>query len=247
VLATRSPGDCFDTTIEAVRIALRHMTPVMLLTDGYIANASELWAIPDFDGYAPIENTRPGPTTEGGVFQRDPATQGRRWAAPGDRRFIYRVGGIEKDIRTGNISYDAANHQAMTDMRSDKIARVADFIPDQVLEQGATGGLAVVAWGSTYGTLHQAVLESIRAGLNVAQIHLRYINPLPRNLGTLLAQFDAILVPELNTGQLATLLRDKLLVRVHQLNKVTGQPFTVHEVRQAILQYARPLLQEVRS
>jgi 2-oxoglutarate/2-oxoacid ferredoxin oxidoreductase subunit alpha len=247
VLATRSPGDCFDTTIEAVRIALRHMTPVMLLTDGYIANASELWAIPDFDGYAAIATTRPDASATGSVFQRDPATQARIWAAPGDRRFIYRVGGIEKDIHTGNISYDAANHQAMTDMRSNKIASVADFIPDQTLEQGSTGGLAIVAWGSTYGTLHQAVLESLRAGLDVGQIHLRYINPLPKNLGALLARFDAILVPELNTGQLATLLRDKLLVPVHQLNKVTGQPFTVHEVRQAIVQHARPRLQEVRS
>jgi 2-oxoglutarate/2-oxoacid ferredoxin oxidoreductase subunit alpha len=247
VLATRSPGDCFDTTIEAVRIALRHMTPVMLLTDGYIANASELWAIPDFDGYAAIETTRPDASVTGSVFQRDPATQARIWAAPGDPRFIYRVGGIEKDIHTGNISYDAANHQAMTDMRSNKIASVADFIPDQTLEQGSTGGLAIVAWGSTYGTIHQAVLESLRAGLDVGQIHLRYINPLPKNLGALLARFDAILVPELNTGQLATLLRDKLLVPVHQLNKVTGQPFTVHEVRQAIVQLARPRLQEVRS
>jgi len=248
VLATRSPGDCFDTTIEAVRIALRHMTPVMLLTDGYIANASELWAIPDFDGYAPIATTRPDASTAaGGVFRRDPATQGRIWAAPGDARFVYRVGGIEKDIHTGNISYDPANHQAMTDMRSDKLAKVADFIPEQVLEQGSPGGLVVVAWGSTYGTIHQAVLESIRAGLAVAQVHVRYLNPLPKNLGELLGQFDTVLVPELNTGQLSTLLRDKLLLPVRQLNKVTGQPFTVQEVRQAILEHARPRLQEVRS
>jgi len=247
VVATRSPGDCFDATIEAVRIALRHMTPVMLLTDGYIANASELWAIPDVDAYPAIEHARPGPDAQGGVFQRNPATQARVWAAPGDPRFVYRVGGIEKDIHTGNISYDPANHQAMTDMRSAKLASVADFIPDQRLEQGSPGGLAVVAWGSTYGTLHQAVQESLRAGLQVAQIHLRHLNPLPQNLGALLAQFDTILVPELNTGQLATLLRDKLLVHVHQLNKVTGQPFTVQEVRQAIAHYARPRLQEVRS
>lgn len=247
VLATRSPGDCFDTTIEAVRIALRHMTPVMLLTDGYIANASELWPIPDIDHYPAIASTKPTATTEGGVFQRDPATLGRVWAAPGDRRFVYRVGGIEKDIETGNISYDAANHQAMTDMRAAKVASVADFIPDQIIEQGNPGGLAVVAWGSTYGIIHQAVLECIRAGLDVAQIHLRHLNPLPRNLGELLGRFHTVLVPELNTGQLATLLRDRLLVRVLQLNKVTGQPFTVHEVREAIQQHARPRLKEVRS
>jgi len=247
VLATRSPGDCFDTTIEAVRIALRHMTPVMLLTDGYIANASELWAIPDFATYAAIPHNRPGPTTTGAVFDRDPATQGRLWAAPGDKGFIYRVGGIEKDLESGNISYEADNHQAMTDMRSQKVASVADFLPDQTLDLGTVGGLAVVAWGSTYGTLHQAVLESLRAGLHVAQIHLRYINPLPKNLGALLAQFETVLVPELNTGQLATVLRDKLVIPVRQLNKVTGQPFTVHEVRDAIGQYARPRLQEVGS
>jgi len=246
VLATRSPGDCFEAAVEAVRIAVRHMTPVMLLTDGYIANASELWAIPDFDRYVPIATTKPDAATEGSVFRRDPATQGRVWAAPGDRRFIYRVGGIEKDIETGNISYDSANHQAMTDMRADKVKKVADFIPDQTLEQGSPGGLVVVAWGSTYGTIHQAVLESLRAGLDVAQIHLRHIHPLPKNLGQLLAQFDTVLVPELNTGQLATLLRDRLLVPVQQLNKVTGQPFTVQEVRNVILEHARPRLKEVR-
>ncbi len=247
VLSTRSPGDCFDTAIEAVRIALRHMTPVILLTDGYIANASELWPIPDIDSYLPIGTTRPDAATEGTVFRRDPATQARIWAAPGDARFIYRVGGIEKDIETGNISYDAANHQAMTNMRQDKLAKVADFIPDQQLEQGTIGGVAVVAWGSTYGTVYQAVRESLKAGLDVAQIHLRHLHPLPKNLGALLEQFETVLVPELNTGQLSTLLRDKLLVRLHQLNKVTGQPFTVQEVRHAILELARPRLQEVRS
>ena len=181
------------------------------------------------------------------MFRRDPATQARVWAAPGDARFIYRVGGIEKDIETGNISYDSANHQAMTNMRQDKLAKVANFIPDQQLEQGTIGGVAVVAWGSTYGTVYQAVRESIKAGLDVAQIHLRHLHPLPKNLGALLAQFETVLVPELNTGQLSTLLRDQLLVRLHQLNKVTGQPFTVQEVRHAILEHARPRLQEVRS
>jgi 2-oxoglutarate/2-oxoacid ferredoxin oxidoreductase subunit alpha len=246
VLATRSPGDCFDTAIEAVRIALRHMTPVMLLTDGYIANASELWAIPDIDLYSAIDTHKPDAGTTGNVFRRDPATQARLWATPGDARFIYRVGGIEKDIETGNISYEPANHQAMTDMRRDKLAKVADFMPDQVLEQGSLGGLVVVAWGSTYGTVYQAVRAARKSGLDVAQIHLRYLNPLPHNLGELLAQFDTVLVPELNTGQLATLLRDKLLVRVEQLNKVTGQPFAVAEIQRAIREHVRPRMQEVR-
>jgi 2-oxoglutarate/2-oxoacid ferredoxin oxidoreductase subunit alpha len=246
VLASRSPGDCFDTAVEAVRIALRHMTPVILLTDGYIANASELWAIPDIDQYPTIDTHKPDAATTGNVFRRDPATQARLWATPGDPRFVYRVGGIEKDIETGNISYEPANHQAMTDMRKDKVAKVADFLPDQVLEQGTPGGLVVVAWGSTYGTVHKAVRDCLRSGLSVAQIHLRYLNPLPRNMAELLARFDEILVPELNTGQLATLLRDKLLVRVHQLNKVTGQPFTVAEIKRAISEHVRPHIQEVR-
>lgn len=246
VLAARSPGDCFDTAIEAVRIALRHMTPVMLLTDGYIANASELWPIPDMDGYPTIASHRPDAASSGSVFRRDPATEARLWAVPGDARFVHRVGGIEKDIETGDISYEPDNHQAMTDMRARKVARVADFLPEQGLEQGAPGGLAVVAWGSTYGTVHQAVREALRSGLAVAQIHLRYLNPLPRNLAALLARFDVLLVPELNTGQLATLLRDRLLVPVRQLNKVTGQPFTVAEISHAILSHAQPRMQEVR-
>lgn len=251
VLAARSPGDCFDTAIEAVRIALRHMTPVIVLTDGYLANASELWPIPDIDAYPAIGHTRPdaagarGDAAAGSVFRRDPATQARVWAVPGDARYIYRVGGIEKDIETGNISYDAANHQAMTDMRQDKVAKVADFIPDQTLEQGEPGGLVVVGWGSTYGTVYQAVRRARRDGHPVAQIHLRHLNPLPKNLGALLAQFDSVLVPELNTGQLATLLRDRLCVPVRQLNKVTGQPFTVAEVEQAITAHAPAQRQEV--
>ena len=247
VVASRSPGDCFDTAIEAVRIALRHMTPVMLLTDGYIANASELWPIPDIDSYPDIPTRKPDAGTTGSVFRREPATQARLWATPGDPRFIYRVGGIEKDIETGNISYEPDNHQAMTDMRRDKLAKVADFLPDQTLEQGVPGGLVVVAWGSTYGTVHKAVRDCLRSGLAVAQIHIRHLNPLPRNLAELLGQFDEILVPELNSGQLATLLRDKLLVRVHQLNKVSGQPFAVAEIKRAISEHVRPRMQEVRQ
>ncbi|MEQ8857534.1 MAG: 2-oxoacid:acceptor oxidoreductase subunit alpha [Pseudomonadales bacterium] len=252
VLAARSPGDCFETAIAAVRIALRHMTPVFLLTDGYIANASELWPIPDLAGYPAIASNRPDVAAASGdgavrnVFRRDPATQGRVWAVPGDRQFIHRIGGIEKDIATGNISYDPANHQAMTHMRADKIARVADFLPDQELEQGQPGGLVVVAWGSTYGAVHKAVGDGIRAGLRVAQIHLRYLNPLPKNLATLLGRFDAILVPELNNGQLATLLRDKLGVPVHQFNQVSGQPFAVANVKHAIQEHAEPRMREVR-
>ncbi|NOX52591.1 MAG: 2-oxoacid:acceptor oxidoreductase subunit alpha, partial [Gammaproteobacteria bacterium] len=206
VVAARSPADCFDTAIEAVRIALRHMTPVILLTDGYIANASELWPLPDLDSYAPIETHKPQENSSGRVFDRDEDTLARVWASPGDARFIHRIGGIEKDIDSGNISYDALNHQAMTDLRTEKVARVANFIAPQTIEQGSPSGLAVLAWGSTYGTIYQAVKESIQQGLVVAHIHLRHISPLAPNLAQLLADYDNVLVPELNNGQLATLI-----------------------------------------
>ena len=181
------------------------------------------------------------------VFARNPATEARVWAAPGDKDYIYRVGGIEKDIDTGNISYESDNHQLMTDMRSRKVSSVADFIPDQILEQGSEHGLAVLAWGSTYGSVFQAVKEALREGYAVAQIHLRYINPLPKNLGALLAKYDRVLVPELNTGQLATLLRDKLLVDCVQLNQVNGQPFAVEDVKQAIYANAGKRMKEVSN
>ncbi|MEM8768483.1 MAG: 2-oxoacid:acceptor oxidoreductase subunit alpha [Pseudomonadota bacterium] len=238
VIAARSPSDCFDAAIESVRIALRHMTPVILLTDGYIANASELWALPDYDGYAAIDHHQPDPGAEGEVFVRDPDTHARVWAAPGHPGFVHRVGGIEKDLDSGNISYEPANHQAMTDLRRAKVASVADFIGDQTIDQGLSEGLAVVAWGSTYGTIYQAVQEALAEGLAVGHIHLRHINPLPKNLGALLNNYDRVLVPELNDGQLATLLRDRLLVDVVQLNKVTGQPLTVSEVKQQIRKLA---------
>ena len=238
VLASRSPADCFDTAIEAVRIALRHMTPVILLTDGYIANASELWPIPDIDSYAPIEHRRVQAGTSGSAFSRDPDTLARVWAVPGDSGYVHRVGGIEKDIETGNISYEPDNHQAMTDLRQNKVARIARFIPPQQIDQGVEGGLAIVAWGSTYGTVYQAVAESLAEGFAVAHIHLRHIHPLPANLAELLGRFDRILVPELNTGQLATVLRDRLLADVVQYNKVTGQPLTVTEIRAQIAKLA---------
>src|SRR5690606_2758319 len=239
VLAARSPSDCFDTAIEAVRIALRHMTPVFLLTDGYLANAAEPWRIPDIDAYPPITAPALDPSRAEAdrtvLFERDPASLGRPWIAPGTPGLMHRIGGLEKDIRTGHISYDAANHQAMTELRARKVAAVADFIPDQEVAVGAAeGDLAVVGWGSTYGTLYQAVQQVARAGARVGLIHLRYLNPFPRNLGALLSRYERVLVPEMNMGQLATLLRDRLDVRPIQLNKVTGQPFLVSEIVAAI-------------
>jgi 2-oxoglutarate ferredoxin oxidoreductase subunit alpha len=235
VLAARSPSDCFEVAIEAVRIALRHMTPVMLLTDGYLANAAEPWRLPNVDEIPKIVTNAPGPRNVGQeigtvIFNRDPETLGRAWVPPGTPGLMHRIGGIEKDIRTGNISYDPQNHQAMTNLRADKVAAVAKFIPAQKVEIGPDeGAVAVVGWGSTYGAIYQAV-RAIPSHERVSHIHIRYLSPLPSNLGELLRRFDRILVPEMNMGQLATLLRDKLGVETVQLNKVTGQPFMIAEI-----------------
>ena len=241
VVAAQTPGHCFSAAIEAARIALEHMTPVILLTDGYLANASELWPIPDIDTLPAIRHHKPAHGEQGNAFERDEQTLARRWATPGHPGFVHRVGGIEKDQHSGNISYDADNHQAMTTLRADKVARVANFTVEQGIEQGSSGGLAVVAWGSTYGTIYQAVKQSIAAGIPVAQIHISQINPLPRNLGDLLGSFERVLVPELNTGQLATLLRDRLNLTLEQYNKVTGQPLTVSELTARIAAIAEEM------
>jgi 2-oxoglutarate ferredoxin oxidoreductase subunit alpha len=254
VISARSPSDCFEVAIEAVRIALRHMTPVMLLTDGYLANAAEPWRLPNIDAIPPIEVNLPRPRSPGQdvgsvIFDRDPTTLGRPWVAPGMPDLMHRIGGLEKDIRTGNISYDAQNHQAMTNLRADKVAAVAKFIPPQQVEIGPEqGSLAVVGWGSTYGALYQAV-RAIPAKERVSHIHIRYLSPLPENLGELLRGFDRILVPEMNMGQLATLLRDKLGVETIQFNKVTGQPFLIGELVQKIrsLLAAKPAVRAVRG
>jgi len=238
VLAASSPSDCFDTAIEAVRIAIRHMTPVILLSDGYLANAAEPWKIPDMASYAPIEaNPVPSKTAsddgESVAFSRDSETFGRPWISAGMPDLAYRVGGLEKDIRTGQISYDAENHQKMSELRAAKVQSVADFIPDQAIEVGPQRGkLAVVGWGSTRGSLYQAVREMSER--SVSHIHIRYLSPLPKNLGELLAGFERVLVPEMNMGQLSTLLRDKLGIDPVPMTKVTGQPFQIAELREAI-------------
>jgi len=243
VIAASSPGDCFDAAIEAARVAVRHMTPVFLLTDGYIANAAGPWALPDMASYDPIKaNPAPqAPDTDDPdelkrtIWKRDQKSFGRPWIAPGMTGLAHRIGGIEKNIETGDISYDPANHQAMSELRAKKVASVADFIPDQDVEQGPqSGALAVVGWGSTHGAIWRAVNQANEQGMNVAQIHLRWMNPLPKNLGALLAGYDRILLPEMNMGQCATLLRDRLGIEVVQLNKVSGQPFKIAEVLDAI-------------
>ena len=234
VIAARSAADCFDVAIEAVRIAVTYMTPVMLLTDGYIANAAEPWAVPDMSTYKPFPVQFLTQVPEGGFkpYGRDEKLA-RPWVKPGTPGLLHRIGGIEKAIDTGNIDYGAANHQKMTEIRRDKVANIT--VPDQQVELGETSGkLVVVGWGSTFGPIHQAVRRARRKGLDVAHIHIRHIWPLPANLGALLGNYDHILVPEMNTGQLKTVLRDQFLVDAKPLNKISGQPFMIAEIEAAI-------------
>ena len=234
VIAARSAADCFDVAIEAVRIATQYMTPVMLLTDGYIANAAEPWAVPDMSSYEPFPVQFLEDVPEGGFkpYGRDEKLA-RPWVKPGTPGLLHRIGGIEKAVGTGNIDYGAANHQKMTEIRRDKVANIA--VPDQQVELGEDNGkLVVVGWGSTFGPIHQAVRRARGKGASVAHIHVRHIWPLPRNLGDLLKTYDRILVPEMNTGQLKTVLRDQFLVDAKPLNKVSGQPFKIAEIETAI-------------
>jgi 2-oxoglutarate ferredoxin oxidoreductase subunit alpha len=234
VIAARSPADAFDCAIEAVRIAVQYMTPVMLLTDGYIANAAEPWKVPDISSYAPFPVEYLETVPEGGFepYARN-AELKRPWVKPGTPGLLHRIGGIEKKQGTGNIDYSPENHQAMTDIRKAKIDNIA--VPDQQVELGdESGKLVIVGWGSTFGPIHQAVRRARNRGLDVSHVHIRHIWPMPKNLGALLKSYDQILVPEMNTGQLKTVLRDQFLVDARPLNKVSGQPFQIAEIEAAI-------------
>ncbi len=235
VIAARSAADCFDVAIEAVRIATQYMTPVMVLTDGYIANAAEPWKVPDMATYAPFPVTFATDKPEGGFlpYARDAETLKRPWAKPGTPGLLHRIGGIEKKNGTGNIDYAPANHQEMTDIRKAKVDGIV--VPDQEVELGETSGkLAIVGWGSTFGPIHQAVRRARKRGLDVHHIHIRHIWPMPKNMAVLLRGYEHILVPEMNTGQLKTVLRDQYLVDAKPLNKVSGQPFKIAEIEAAI-------------
>ena len=234
VIAAASPSDCFDTAIDAYRLAVRAMSPVAMLMDGYLANSSEPWNIPDPDSIEPIvieHATEPnGPDGRFLPYKRDPITMARPWAIPGTPGLEHRVGGLDKAPETGNVSYVPAHHQQMVNERAAKVARLADVIPEQEIFGPKEGELLVVGWGGTYGAIHAAVTQAQAKGLSVAHAHIRYLNPFPRNLGYILQNYDKILVAELNMGQLATLLRDRYLVDVLTLNKVQGRPFKISEV-----------------
>ncbi|WP_412062348.1 2-oxoacid:acceptor oxidoreductase subunit alpha [Rubrivirga sp. IMCC45206] len=240
VLAPKTPGECFLAAFHAARIALEYMTPVVLLSDGYLGNGSEPWKLPDADALPDIQVSFATPETaalDDGAFLpyvRDEATLARGWAKPGTAGLEHRIGGLEKDARTGGVSYDPGNHQRMTETRAQKVARIADAFPDLEVEGDASGDVLVIGWGSTYGALKKAVASARDSGLAVGHVHLRWLNPLPPSLGDVLGRFQHVLVPELNGGQLVRVLRDRFLVPAQGLSKVQGIPFTAREVEAAI-------------
>ncbi|HET6651668.1 MAG TPA: 2-oxoacid:acceptor oxidoreductase subunit alpha, partial [Nocardioides sp.] len=248
IIAPRSPADCFDAAVEATRIAVTYRTPVMLLSDGYLANGSEPWAIPDVHDLPVIEPAFATETNHTGVdaktgeetkefwpYVRDEKTLARPWAIPGTPGLEHRIGGLEKGDGHGNISYDPANHDLMVRTRAAKVERIsADLPPLEVDDPSGEARVLVLGWGSTYGPIGAAARQVRDAGLKVAQAHLRHLNPFPRDLGDLLARYDAVLVPEMNLGQLSMLLRARYLVDVHGYNHVRGLPLRAAELAEAI-------------
>jgi 2-oxoglutarate ferredoxin oxidoreductase subunit alpha len=240
VLAPCSPADCFAMVFEAVRLAIGFMTPVFLLSDGYLANGAEPWLIPKVENLPRISVSHPqAPTSNGNgevhflPYQRD-ARLVRQWAIPGTPGLEHRIGGLEKEDVTGNVSYDPMNHEHMVKTRAQKIANIAQDIPDLAVNGPEKGDLLVVGWGGTYGSTITAVQRAQRKGYKVAQAHLRYLNPMPKNTGEVLKRYKKILVPELNCGQLRMLLRSEFLLDAVGLNKFQGRPFLVSEIEQKI-------------
>jgi 2-oxoglutarate ferredoxin oxidoreductase subunit alpha len=244
IVASYSPSQCFDTAIEAARIALKYRTPVLLLSDGYLANGSEPWRLPEIDHLPDIRvelATEPNHVNADGEpefwpYLRDPLTMARPWAVPGTPGLEHRIGGIEKQDGTGNISYDPANHEHMVRVRADKVAGIANDIPPvEVLGDIDDAELLVVGWGSTWGAIDGAVNRCRRRGRKVAHAHLVHLNPFPANLGEVLRRYPRVVVPELNLGQLSRLLRAEHLVDARSVTKVQGVPFTAGELEAAFL------------
>ncbi|MEE2750352.1 MAG: 2-oxoacid:acceptor oxidoreductase subunit alpha [Myxococcota bacterium] len=239
ILAACTPSDCFNTAIEAVRISLEYMVPVLLLTDGYIANGSEPWRLPEVDSLLPISNRKISENNNPGgnflPYKRDPETLARPWAVPGTPGVEHRIGGLEKEEGTGNVSYDPQNHEYMCKMRAEKVARIANNLPEQEVF-GPESGTLVLGWGSTYGSIRQAVRKAQSEGLDVAHAHLRHLNPFPKNLGEILSRYDKVIIPEINLGQLVKLVRMEYLIDAVSVPKIQGLPFKVQEIVDAIRQ-----------
>ncbi|MBI3288724.1 MAG: 2-oxoacid:acceptor oxidoreductase subunit alpha [Elusimicrobia bacterium] len=234
VVAAATPGDCFTMAYEACRIAVKYMTPVFLLTDGYLANGSEPWLIPDASKLPKFEVGKLPPTGEFKLYKRDPETMARSWPTPGTHGYEHRIGGIEKQDVTGNISYDPDNHERMVRLRAAKVNKIAQDIPPLEILGDKKGKVLVVGWGGTYGAITAAVQNMRKAGKSVSAVHLRHLNPLPPDLGDIMAGFEQVVVPELNMGQLLKVLRAKYLVPAIGLNKIKGQPFKVSEIESGV-------------
>jgi 2-oxoglutarate ferredoxin oxidoreductase subunit alpha len=240
VVAAKSPSDCFDVVQEAWQIAVRYMTPVMVLTDGYLANGSEPWRIPKVSDLKAVEIEHPAPIENGNGDAKPfmPYARNERlarpWAIPGTTGLMHRIGGLEKQDVTGNVNYDAENHQHMVNQRAKKVALVADDYPPTPIDGPTSGDLLVLSWGGTYGACATAVHKTQSMGKSVAHVHLRYLNPLPNDLAGILKCYKQVLIPELNLGQLRLLIRATYLIDVEGLNKVQGKPFSVAEVVEKI-------------
>jgi 2-oxoglutarate/2-oxoacid ferredoxin oxidoreductase subunit alpha len=240
VIAPKTPADCFDAAIEAARIALTYRTPVFLLSDGYLANGSEPWRVPEADELPDLRvqfasgtnHTLDDGTEVFRPYKRDPQTLARPWAVPGTPGLEHRIGGIEKQDGTGNISYDPANHDFMVRTRQAKIDGIT--VPGLEADDPDGAHTLVLGWGSTYGPITAAVRRLRREGTQVAQAHLRHLNPFPENLGEVLGRYEKVVVPEMNLGQLATLLRAEYLVDTHSYNQVNGMPFKAEQLALAV-------------
>ncbi|MEY4334374.1 MAG: hypothetical protein RLZZ196_3117 [Bacteroidota bacterium] len=241
VLAASTPSDCFHMAYEAVRIALQHMTPVILLSDGYIANGAEPWKFPNANEIPDIEVKFKTELAEGEAkflpYKRDEKLA-RPWAIPGTKGLEHRIGGIEKQHETGNVSYDSENHQFMVKTRAAKVEKIADYIPLQTIDSGAEKGkVLVLGWGSTYGTIKSAALQLQSQGKEVSHAHIKYMRPFPKNLGDILKNFETVLIPEINNGQLIKIIRDQYFVDAKGYNKIMGIPITKQELVAAIESY----------
>ncbi len=238
VIAAYSPSDCFYTVYEACRIAIEHMTPVFFLSDGFIANGSEPWQFPHAENLEKINvKYAHNELKEGEKFlpYKRNEKMTRPWAIPGTKGLEHRIGGLEKENETGNISYDPDNHEFMVKLRAARVEKIADFIPLQTIDQGKDKGkLLVIGWGSTYGAIKTAVREALAEEVEVSHIHIKYLNPLPKNIGAILENFEQILIPEMNNGQLIKIIREKFLVDAKGLNKIKGMPFTAGEIKRKI-------------
>jgi 2-oxoglutarate ferredoxin oxidoreductase subunit alpha len=238
IIAASTPSDCFAAAYEAVRISVQHMTPVILLSDGYIANGAEPWKFPTTAELEPIKvNFKKALDEDEPKFQpyRRDEKLARAWAIPGTPGFEHRIGGLEKQDVTGNINYEPENHQHMVNVRQAKVDKIADHIPLQQIDSGPEKGkVLVIGWGSTYGAIKSACLELQAAGKKVSHVHLRYVRPFPKNLGEIIANFDHVLIPEINNGQLVKIIRDHYLVDAKPYNKVMGIPITKGELVEEI-------------